>query len=61
MKCPDCNSKLVITDDIEYTANIFDKKLLDVSVAGFCPTCERKFLWTQHYTLTSEDELEDDE
>lgn len=61
MKCPDCNSKLIITEDIEYLADIFDNTLLDVSVAGACPLCGRKFLWTQHYTLTDEDELEDDE
>lgn len=61
MKCPDCHAKLVITEDIEYRHSAFDSERFFVDVAGTCPLCGRKFLWTQHYTLAREDELEDDE
>lgn len=59
MKCPYCNLFLNITEYIEYEAINIEE--LNATVAGFCPKCKHKYLWTQHYTLQSEDDLEDDE
>ena len=59
MKCPYCNLFLNITEYIEYEAiNIGE---LNATVAGFCPKCKHKYLWTQYYTLVNESDLEDDE
>lgn len=59
MKCPNCVVVLDITEYLDYEA--INSEKLEVSVCGFCPSCGRKFLWTQDYTLTNEDELEDDD
>lgn len=61
MKCPNCNTKLTIDETFDFGWVTGEDKKLWTNVGGFCPACGRKFLWTQHYTLTSEDELEDDE
>lgn len=63
MKCPNCNETLVTTEFIDYTNDLNERGVDEmwVDVAGHCPICSRKYLWTQRYTLTSEDNLEDDE
>ncbi len=60
MKCPDCNTKLTPNETFDFDWETGKEEKIIVNVAGFCPNCGRKFLWTQHYTLVSEDELEDD-
>lgn len=59
MKCPNCNVLLDIIECLNYEAE--NNEELEVNVYGSCPSCGRKFLWTQHYTLVKEDSLEDDE
>lgn len=61
MKCPNCNTHLTPTETFDSGWVTGDDENMWVDVGGFCPSCGRKFLWTQHYTLIKEDSLEDDE
>lgn len=60
MKCPKCKSEeLQMTEDIFWEFAPHDS--IEMEVAGFCPNCKRKYLWTCFYKLVEERDLEDDE
>lgn len=61
MKCPICKTHLIITQDLDHGHNTGDEENFWIDVAGECETCGRKYIWTQHYTLITEDSLEVDE
>ena len=58
MKCPKCSTDLIVKEK-------FDITLLStgavIDVAGQCPMCGNKYLWTQYYNLSEEYALEVDE
>ena len=61
MRCPICKTRLIITQDLDYGHNTGDEENFWIDVAGHCEKCGRDYLWTQHYTLVTEDSLEDDD
>ena len=58
MKCPNCSTKLIVKEKLDVTL-LNDNVTIDV--AGWCPNCGNKYLWTQYYNLSNEHSLEKDE
>ena len=58
MKCPKCSTKLIVKEKLDTT--ILTNGVV-IDVAGQCPMCGNKYLWTQHYHLEDEYALEVDE
>lgn len=61
MKCPNCDITLITTETIDHGWITGEEDKMWVDTAGYCPICNHKFLWTEYYTRTGEDNLEDDE
>lgn len=61
MKCPVCKTRLTIIQDLDHGYNNGDSEGLWQDVAGVCEECGRKYIWTQHYTLVTEDDLDIDD
>lgn len=59
MLCPDCKTELHRTEDVFW--DFLPGEGVEMEVAGRCPNCGRKFLWTRIYELKTEKDLEDDE
>lgn len=57
VKCPSCNVELVEGD-------VFDTCVTDdyvkVSVAGFCPECDKDFQWVRKYNFVGVFDLKED-
>lgn len=58
MKCPNCSTQMEITEKIDVEIK---NTFTIIDVAGKCPNCGNKYLWTQHYKLIDEYGLEVDE
>ena len=53
-RCPHCDT-ILIHDEVPDTQWMYGC-YTDI-VRGCCPTCHRQFIWQEHYTLTSIDNI----
>lgn len=57
-KCEECNVELEI--DVVEESDI-DSETVICEIFGYCPECEKRYKWKNHYKFTHYEDLEEEE